>query len=230
MTNKQNLLEIIIKEHIATGVPVGSNILVDKYNLNISPATARQRMVALENEGLIFQPHTSAGRVPTQKAYNCYIKKLKTKKLSSALENEFTEILSQQETEQEMVFKKLAKKVAQESNLAIFWAFHKHNLYYTGIANLLAQPEFAQLNKVYDVSNIIDEIDEIIDNIYNEINIGTHILIGEDNPFGDFLSTILAKYKANSQEGMFGIIAPMRMDYQANLSLVDYIFQKINKN
>ncbi|MBU4256930.1 DeoR family transcriptional regulator [Patescibacteria group bacterium] len=70
---KQLILYTIIKEHIKTGAPVGSGVLVDKYKLDISPATVRNEMAELENEGLITQPHTSAGRVPTEKAYSLFI-------------------------------------------------------------------------------------------------------------------------------------------------------------
>lgn len=227
MKKKQNLLDAIIKEHIATGVPVGSSVLVDKYDLNISPATARQRMAELELDGLIFQPHTSAGRVPTEKAYRLFIDQIKTKTISSLLVNDFEDILNTRETEKELVFKKLAKKLAKESELAVFWALHRHNLYYTGISNLLAQPEFAQLNKVYDISNIIDEIDEIIDNIYDDTETGIRILIGTQNPFGDFCGTVLSKYRVDNVEGMFGIIGPMRMDYEKNFNLINYIYNEL---
>ncbi|MBL7058644.1 hypothetical protein ISS03_04870 [Patescibacteria group bacterium] len=225
--NKKNLLDIIIKEHIATGVPVGSNILVDKYKLNISPATARQRMAELESEGLIFQPHTSAGRVPTEKAYNLFVDQIVKNKISTSSIKDFDEILNTEEVEKELIFKRLAKRLAKKSKLAVFWAFHRHNLYYTGISNLLAQPEFAQLNKVYDISNIIDEIDEIIDNIYDDIKQGMNILIGSQNPFGDFCGTVLTKYTTSNSQGMFGVIGPMRMDYEKNFNLISYIYKKI---
>lgn len=218
--NKENILDCLIKEHIRTGIPVGSNILVEKYSLDISPATARQRLAELEQEGLITQPHTSAGRIPTEAAYNLFIDKINTKKISKKnLSIDITDDLDHRKT---------AKQIAKMSNLAVFWALHKHNLYYTGISNLLSQPEFAQLNRVYDISNIIDEIDEIIDNIYNKIKIGPQILIGTKNPFGEFCGTILTKYKTNSGDGMFGIIGPLRMDYEKNLNLINYIFEKIN--
>jgi len=76
------ILNTIIKEHIKTGAPVGSGVLVDKYRLDISPATVRNEMAELEEEDFIIQPHTSAGRVPTEKAYNLYLSSLKEKQLA----------------------------------------------------------------------------------------------------------------------------------------------------
>ncbi len=222
---KNDILNIIIKEHIKTGVPVGSGVLVDKYKLNISPATVRNKMAELEEQGLIVQPHTSAGRIPTEKAYSLYVKNLDCKELKQEEVKIFNEILKNKD---ELSFKKAAKEIAKISNSAVFWAFHKHNLYYTGISNLLSQPEFIQTNLIYDISAIIDRLDEIIDEVFDSIEYGSQILLGSENPFGDFCGTILVKYKYNDNVGIFGILGPMRMDYEKNLTLVKHIVKIIN--
>jgi transcriptional regulator of heat shock response len=79
---------------------------------------------------------------------------------------------------------------------------------------------------VCDVSGIIDRMEEIIDGIFEEIEMGEQVLIGSKNPFGNFLSTVLVKYKHNNQTGIFGILGPMRMNYNRNLSLIEFIKQK----
>ncbi len=219
------ILNTIIKEHIKTGAPVGSNILVDKYKLNISSATVRNEMARLEKEGYIIQPHISAGRIPTEKAYNVYLKNLEEKKLNSIEQNLIIDSLK---IKNEKNFKKVAKILAKISNNAVFWAFHKHNLYYTGISNLFSQPEFANSNLIYNISEIIDRIDEIVDDIFDNINEDIQVLIGGKNPFGDFCSTIITKYKKNGNIGMFGILAPMRMDYKKNIAAVKFIKEKLN--
>lgn len=219
------ILNTIIKEHITTGAPVGSNILVDKYKLNISSATVRNEMARLEKEGYIVQPHISAGRIPTEKAYNVYLKNLEEKKLNSI---EQTLIIDSLKIKNEKNFKKVAKILAKISNNAVFWAFHKHNLYYTGISNLFSQPEFANSNLIYNISEIIDRIDEIVDDIFDNINEDIQVLIGGKNPFGNFCSTIITKYKKNGNIGMFGILAPMRMDYKKNIAAVKFIKEKLN--
>lgn len=221
---KQLILNTIIKEHIKTGAPVGSGVLVDKYKLDISPATVRNEMAELENEGLITQPHTSAGRVPTEKAYNLFIEKLSEKKLKEDEARIFEKILR---NKGELNFKQAAKEMARISNNAVFWAFHRHNLYYTGVSNLLAQPEFVQTNLIYDISVIIDRLDEIIDGIYNDIKYETQILLGSDNPFGKFCGAVLAKYKSGENMGVFGILGPIRMDYEKNSTLVKFVYDKI---
>ena len=71
MANDRRLkvLSAIVTDYVRTREPVGSKALVERYRLGVSPATIRNDMAALEDEGYIHQPHTSAGRVPTQKGY-----------------------------------------------------------------------------------------------------------------------------------------------------------------
>lgn len=73
---RQKLLQIIIDEYVSTAQPVGSNALVEKYGLGVSSATIRNEMSHLEEEGYITQPHTSAGRVPTDIGYRYYVEAL----------------------------------------------------------------------------------------------------------------------------------------------------------
>jgi heat-inducible transcriptional repressor len=117
---KELILNTIIKEHIKSGAPVGSSILVEKYKLDISPATVRNEMMALEEEGYIMQPHTSAGRIPTEKAYNLYLSNLKTKKFAQVESKELDEVLRNKE---EGDLKEAAKLIAGISGNAVFGHF-----------------------------------------------------------------------------------------------------------
>src|SRR5437763_773437 len=82
---KLDVLRAIVEDYVSTNEPVGSKSLVDRHQLGVSPATIRNDMAALEDEGYITQPHTSAGRVPTDKGYRLFVDRLSTvKPLSSA--------------------------------------------------------------------------------------------------------------------------------------------------
>jgi heat-inducible transcriptional repressor len=83
---KLEVLRAIVEDYIATNEPVGSKSLVDRHNLNVSSATIRNDMAALEEEGLIAQPHTSAGRVPTDAGYRLFVDRLTEIKPLSAAE------------------------------------------------------------------------------------------------------------------------------------------------
>ena len=80
------VLRAIVEDYVATEEPVGSKALVERHGLGVSPATVRNDMAVLEDEGYITQPHTSAGRVPTDKGYRLFVDKLSTVKPMSAAE------------------------------------------------------------------------------------------------------------------------------------------------
>jgi heat-inducible transcriptional repressor len=80
------VLRAIVEDYVATQEPVGSKALVERHSLGVSPATVRNDMAALEEEGLITQPHTSAGRVPTDKGYRLFVDRLTTIKPMSTAE------------------------------------------------------------------------------------------------------------------------------------------------
>jgi len=223
---KKFLLETIIKEYVKTAQPVSSGVLVEKYKLEISPATVRNEMMELEEEGYIYQPHTSSGRVPTESAYELLLADQIAAKKKKELKDVEIKLLEQLFKREEVAYKQTAKAIAELANSAVFWAFHKNDLYYTGLANLFAQPEFHQLNAVCDVSAAIDRLEEIIDDNFESLTDGEQVLIGSKNPFGNFLSAVIVKYRNNNQTGVFGILGPMRMDYSRNLALVEFIKKK----
>ncbi|HOX10891.1 MAG TPA: hypothetical protein PK333_02785, partial [Candidatus Moranbacteria bacterium] len=82
-TRQEKILSTVIEEYTKTAVPVGSQILANKYHFKVSPATLRNDMMALEKEGFLYQPHVSAGRIPTDKGYRYFVEEImKDKELS----------------------------------------------------------------------------------------------------------------------------------------------------
>ncbi len=221
---KKNLLAIIIKEYLKSVQPVSSGLIVEKYKLDISPATVRNEMMELEDDGYIFQPHTSSGRIPTEKAYKEFLTE-DLKNPRSLKESELKSLDSVFAFD-EASFKATAKLIAEISGASIFWAFHKNDLYYTGLTNLFSQPEFRQVDTICDVSGAIDRLEEIIVDNFEKFSDGEQVFIGSDNPFGVFLGAVMLKYRFKQQTGVFGILGPLRMDYSRNLSFVKYLKDK----
>src|SRR3712207_6291310 len=83
---KLEVLRAIVEDYVSTEEPVGSKALVERHNLGVSPATIRNDMATLEDEGYITQPHTSAGRIPTDKGYRLFVDRLTTVKPLSPAE------------------------------------------------------------------------------------------------------------------------------------------------
>ena len=139
LTERQKkILEAIIKEYTQTGEPVGSVILDKKYNLGISPATIRNEMVKLSNEGYLTKPHASAGRVPTSIAFRFYIKELmKEKELSVAEEVAVKERVWDYRFEPEKLIKEATKALAEKTKALAVAATKSGDLYHSGYANIL---------------------------------------------------------------------------------------------
>lgn len=76
---QQIVLRLIVKEYVKSAIPVGSKTITEDYNLGVSPATVRNEMAALEEMGYLMHPHTSAGRVPTERGFRYFVEKLMEK-------------------------------------------------------------------------------------------------------------------------------------------------------
>ena len=83
---KLAVLRAIVEDYVSTTEPVGSKSLVDRHGLDVSPATIRNDMAVLEDQGYIAQPHTSAGRIPTDKGYRLFVDRLSNVKPMSVAE------------------------------------------------------------------------------------------------------------------------------------------------
>lgn len=215
------LLKQIIKIYIRTAEPVGSIYLSDKIG-NVSSATIRNEMMELEEGGWIYQPHTSAGRVPTTKAYRFFVENfIKEGQEDKTTEKELLEKTRRSQKEDKA--KSLAKAVAEMTEEAVVVAFNPNQFYYTGLSFLFSQPEFREQARVTSISQILDHGEEVIPQILEILDKKSKVLIGEENPFGVQCSFITAPiYK----KGMFGILGPVRMDYEKGVSLIN-IAQKI---
>ena len=91
MSRRLEILKAIVDEYVATQEPVGSKSLAENHKLGVSPATIRNEMAVLEEEGLITQPHTSAGRIPTDLGYRVFVDQLASVKPLSAPERKAIE-------------------------------------------------------------------------------------------------------------------------------------------
>lgn len=225
---QQDILRLIIEQYIDCGIPVSSKYVSSKFG-TVSPATVRNEMATLEEMGYIFHPHTSAGRVPSEKGYALYVEKyLNEKELSVSMKQKLYKSFGSAEKYQPQNVKSLAKEVAELSNNAVFVAFAPSDFYYTGLSNLFSQPEFVERQLLYRLTRVIDHFDQVIYGIVNGLENEIEILLGENNPFSPDCGTVLCQIAMPKSKGVFGIIGPMRMDYQRGYSLIKQAKEIIN--
>ncbi|MGB3535820.1 MAG: heat-inducible transcriptional repressor HrcA [Microcoleaceae cyanobacterium] len=108
---QQHILWATVRHYIATAEPVGSKVLAKEYDLNVSPATIRNGMGLLEKEGLLYQPHTSAGRVPSDFGYRIYVDQLISP--VETLAQQVTQLLREQLDHQSSSVETILKGAAQ---------------------------------------------------------------------------------------------------------------------
>ena len=113
---KVTILKAIIKTYLETGEPVGSRTISKYSDLKLSSATIRNEMSDLEEMGYILQPHTSAGRIPSDKGYRFYVDQLMEEKDQEM--NQVQELMFQRVDRLELVLKRLVQMLASNTNYA----------------------------------------------------------------------------------------------------------------
>ncbi len=179
---KTKILHAIIKNYLETGEPVGSRTISKYTDLNLSSATIRNEMADLEELGYIMQPHTSAGRIPSDKGYRWYVDMLMSQK-----EQEITEIKGQmleKADKMEELLKQVAKVLANNTNYATMISTPTYN------GNKL---KFIQLSQVDDHQLIVvivmegrsrREMIEEKQRAWEEMSLEEHMKIYEDQGIG----------------------------------------------
>ena len=241
MTNdrKQEILRAIVKHFIKTAEPVGSKTILVSYRFHVSPATIRNDMASLEKEGLIYQPYTSAGRVPTDKGYRLYIDEIADYKNAKkkAIEK-LNEVKKQYKAEQirEHIYDAVSLLSRATENVSFATLPDNERTFYLGLSNVLKQPEFATDNirasQVVEVLENNDNFRRTLDTL--DIDGNVKIFIGKENILEQIQSCglMVTSYKKEGFKGYMGILGPTRMNYPFNkviLEEVKKLFEKKKK-
>jgi len=222
---KEKILNLVIENYISNAEPVGSKFLVSAEDLDLSEATVRNELRALEAEGYLTHPHTSAGRIPTEKGYKHYIKNLNLAK--SQISKNDSKVLSsslEKTSDNELALKHLAKTMVELSNETVVIAFSPENIYYTGLSNLFNKPEFTELSLVTDISEVFDNFEDSLEGFFEKVDNNPQYFIGDEHPFGEMLSVLSMRF---GKDGLVAIMGPKRMDYKYNFGLMKKLLELI---
>ncbi|MEK7451995.1 MAG: hypothetical protein AAB664_01535, partial [Patescibacteria group bacterium] len=172
-----NLLRLIIDDYIKTAEPVGSKYLVLTYQLGISSATVRSEMSLLEEEGYLRHAYTSSGRIPTEKAYQYYLKEILGKGVDLEEESEFGNM--PHESNKEIALKAIAKRLVQISGETAILAFDQNSNHVTGVSNLFLKPEFQ--DSVSALGELVDQFDAVVSDLFDRASSKPQVFIGSAN-------------------------------------------------
>jgi len=212
-TRKEALLETLVREYVKTAEPVGSLHLAERAGLDISAATVRNELSELEENGYLIQPHTSAGRVPTEAAYRYFVEHLAHHHSVSSVDNGLSDVFGARAGAITA-----AKALAAKTHECVFVSFGRDDVYVTGLGNLFSKPELVEREIAINLTAALDQLDEMVCGL--ESGTGARLLIGEENPLNNNCSTVYLAPTAGRRVGVLGL---MRMDYEKVLNLLDSI-------
>lgn len=232
LTDRQSrILIALIESYVKTAKPVGSMDLKEVADFAFSPATLRNEMNELEKLGYLYQPHISAGRIPTDRGYRFfvdYITERRLQKMQIEEEKKLKTELLKLKTREKMLTRTLAKLMSTFSNnLAIAGLIEDKSFFESGIKQLVSQPDFQNIDEVCQIAEVIDYLDENIDGLsakMHESQIST--FIGEENVFRGSTGCSIIISRCTMPEGGEGIVAilgPKRMEYKRNISIVENV-------
>lgn len=217
------ILAAVIEQYAEVASPVGSVTLAKLFN--VSSATIRSEMVKLEELGLIMQPHTSAGRIPTDKGYRLYVNAINELQADSTpqLDRSARAIEARVATHGDRADRAIRSAVDSlvdlTQNLGI--ATIGDELYMSGIGNLFSQPEFMQGNATQAVARLLDNLEPWLREAAP--NEPLNVYIGSENPIGKTsgASLIISRFRSPySDRSYIGVLGPTRQSYGKVMRLV----------
>lgn len=216
------LLKLIVERYVQTAQPVSSKELCDTFGLTVSSATVRNHMVELEEQGFIAQPHTSAGRIPTEKAYRYYIANLSADARKRPVMN--ITITVQRMTRAPSVEQQLhalAKHVAEVSGEAVMVATSRPWSATVGVGNLLRKPDFRTEEAIEGLASAFEKFDSALQKMLHAAGDDVKVVLGVENPLGPDLASVVVRHRLpDGTQGVMSIVGPIRMDYPRNMAIL----------
>jgi len=231
MTDRQQkILNAIVEQHAEVASPVGSTLLAQLFN--VSSATIRAEMAELERMGYISQPHTSAGRVPTDKGYRFYVNNLNENRLGELPEGRAEKALAARVqhagSPERMIRNAVDTLVELTHNLGL--ATIGNQLYMSGLSNLFGQPEFMVGGQAQQVARLLDNLEPWLREAAP--NEPLSVYIGAENPIGRSagVTLIISRFRSPfSDRSYIGTLGPTRQSYREVMQLVSRAGQELEE-
>lgn len=220
------ILRAIVDEYVATQEPVGSKAIAERHPLGVSPATIRNDMAILEDAGLITQPHTSAGRIPTTNGYRVFVDKLAQVKPLSLAERRAIETFLSHAHDRDDLLIRTAKLLAQiTKQVAVIQYPDEEKVVLSGAANLARGGTPESVISLFPILEALEEQVVLLRLLANASQ-SVQVLIGNEQSEKSLQTTSLISvgYGIEGQStGALGVIGPTRMDYAQTIATVNAV-------
>lgn len=220
------ILRQLVQEYINTGQPVGSEALAGTIHLSISPATIRLRLRRLEEAGYLEQPHTSAGRLPTDRGYRYFVNQQihfyqpTTRRLATLARR-----LRAAQLIHPYQGRAIAQLLAQLSrNVAISGYLPSYQIQEAGLADAFTSTDDADHGAWQELSLLLKRIDAHLSHFAKMSQSHTRVFIGQENPVikATHTSFIVRTTKIpQGEQVVLMLLGPKRMSYQRNIDILD---------
>ena len=230
---QQKVLSAIVEQYAEVASPVGSNLMAKLFN--VSSATIRAEMAELERLGFIAQPHTSAGRVPTDKGYRFYVNHLSMAENGSDFtaherrgERALAARVQHAGAPEHTIRNAVDTLVELTHNLGL--ATISNQLYMSGLSNLFGQPEFINSVQVQQVAGLLDNLEPWLREAAP--NKPLSVYIGQENPIGRTAgcTLIIGRFRSPfSDRSYIGTLGPTRQSYREVMNLVARAGQELEE-
>lgn len=222
-TRKQDVLKLIIETFVHTNQPVGSIQVAEQLPYEVSSATVRNDMSEMTELGLLAQPHTSAGRIPTQFGYQHYVKMLTAER--RGLSRKQQEVLSKHLKsirDLQAKYRAVAEMLAQATGNVSFLMDATQNVYLSGLSQMAKLPEFEDPSFRLRMMEAVENPVEFMQSLGEVAEGDTQVLIG-NNPKIKNATVVISSFGPRGSKRVISIIGPTRMQYNKALPLVDYM-------
>ena len=233
MTERQaQILAAIIEQYAEVASPVGSLMLAKIFN--VSSATIRAEMGRLEEMGFIMQPHTSAGRIPTDKGYRFYVNQLTVAESQPRTIDRTTRAIDTRLTHAGGPERAIRVAVDTLVDLThnVGLATIGDQLYMSGFGRLFGQPEFMQaVSPVHEVAQLLDNLEPWLREAAP--NEALSVYIGRENPIGkdSGCTLIISKFRSPfSDHSYIGVLGPTRQSYRQVMPLVQSVARTLEES
>ncbi|MDP8265192.1 MAG: hypothetical protein P9M12_06935 [Candidatus Aceula lacicola] len=232
---KEKILAYVVSHYIQDIVPVSSNQIVEEQLFALSPATIRNVLAELEDDGFLTHPHTSAGRVPTQDGYRYYVDHLMEEiNLLAAEKQRIMAEYSQGILELEVLLEKTSEILSQETQYPSIISIDGYGdkIFCRGISFVAGYPEFHNFQKIECLLRLLEQKERILEIINRDLEKKIHIYIGDEAGCSDMdgCSLIVSRYgKKDGPQGRVALLGPTRMNYEKTISTLEYFTELIDE-
>jgi len=220
------ILRAIVDEYVATEEPVGSKALAQRHGFSVSPATIRNDMAVLEDAGLITQPHTSAGRIPTNSGYRLFVDRLAEIKPLSTPERRAIESFLDGAHDLDDVLSRTAKMLSQiTKQVAVIQHPGQEKVVLAGTANL-TRSNHDEAVALYPILEALEE-QVVLMRLLSDATSSIKVKIGDEQPEEGLRATSMVSMGYGA--GAVGILGPTRMDYASSMAAVNAVARYIGR-